>query len=89
MIIYLVSFFYIEKSLHLLDDTQTVKTAMLSSLVGFFAIYLSIWIYDMKVYQDLSSAKLCSTLVFVIPASLNCLISFGALAIGYFIHLRL
>lgn len=52
LIIYLISFHYVEKTLHLSDDTQMIKSIMIYSLVGLFLLYLAIWIYDFKSYID-------------------------------------
>ena len=50
VIIYLISFYYVEKALHLSDDTHLLKRGLLFSIVGFVSIYLAIWIYDLKNY---------------------------------------
>jgi hypothetical protein len=54
VIIYLISFYYVEKALHLSDDTQILKNGLFYSIAGFVSIYLGIWIYDLKTYKHLS-----------------------------------
>ena len=50
VIIYLISFYYVEKALHLSEDTQKIKKGLLFSILGFVSIYIAIWIYDLKNY---------------------------------------
>ena len=85
LIIYLINFYYVEKALHLSEDTQKIKKMMLYSLILFVSVYLAIWIYDLKNYTAMSMNMLCSTLIYVVPSALNCLISFGTISIGFFI----
>lgn len=66
-----------------------IKKGLLYSIAGFFAIYLAIWIYDLKTYKNLAVSSLCSTLIRIVPSALNCLISFVSLGIGFFIRDRL
>ena len=89
VIIYLISLYYVEKALHLSDDTQIIKKGLLYSIAGFLTIYIAIWIYDLKTYKNLAVSSLCSTLIYVIPSALNCFISCAALGIGFFIRDRL
>jgi len=85
VIIYLISFYYVEKALHLSEDTQVIKNGLFYSIAGFLLIYITIWIYDLKTYKNLGVSALCSTLIYVVPSALNCLISCAAIGIGFFI----
>jgi len=89
LIIYLISYYYVEKVLHLSEDTQHIKNAMIYLLVAFVVIYLAIWIYDLKNYATIQMAQLCTTFIYVVPATLNCIISCGTVAIGFFVHSKL
>ena len=62
---------------------------MLYSLAAFALVYLAIWIYDLKNYAMLSKNMLCSTLIYIVPSGLNCLISAGTIVIGFFIRSKL
>lgn len=59
LIIYLISFFYVEKALHLSEETQTIKKVMLYSVAAFLTFYLAVWIYDLKNYTALMMSDLC------------------------------
>lgn len=53
LIIYLISFYYVERALFISEDTKLVKKVLLYSFSMFVAVYIAIWVYDISKYSGL------------------------------------
>ena len=86
LIMYLICFFYIEKSFRLSENLGLVYKLLLYATPIFITLFILNCFYSARMSRQISNDKLCLTPTFMFQTGLNLLISVMSIAIASYVQ---